>query len=48
MKTLPGVREAIEQRAWGEASEQIGHTAAALDALAGELEAITAELAAAP
>ena len=48
VKTLPGVREAIEQRAWGEASEQIGHTAAALDALAGELEAITAELAAAP
>ena len=48
VKTLPGVREGIEQRAWGEASEQIGHTAAALDALAGELEAITAELAAAP
>ena len=47
VKTLPGVREAIEQRAWNEASEQLGHAAAALEGLAAELDAITAELAAA-
>ena len=47
VKTLPGVREAIEQRAWNEASEQVGHAAAALERLAAELDAITAELAAA-
>ena len=45
VKTLPGVREAIEQRAWDEAAREIGHAAAALESLAGELEAITAELA---
>ena len=47
VKTLPGVREAIEQRAWNEATEQLGHAAAALEGLAAELDAITAELAAA-
>ena len=44
VKTLPGVREAIEQRAWEEASEQIGHAAAALGALAAELERAAALL----
>ena len=44
VKTLPGVREAIEQRAWEEASQQTGHAAAALEALAVELERATALL----
>ena len=44
VKTLPGVREAIEQRAWEEASRQIGHAAAALEALAAELERAAALL----
>ena len=44
VKTLPGVREAIEQRAWEEASQQIGHAAATLEALAAELERATALL----
>ena len=38
VKTLPGVREAIEQRAWDEASAQIGHAAESLETLAGELD----------
>ncbi len=46
VKTLPGVREAIEQRAWEEASHQIGHAAAALEALAVELERAAALLSA--
>ena len=46
VKTLPGVREAIEQRAWEEASQQIGHAAAALEALAAELERAAALLSA--
>ena len=44
VKTLPGVREAIEERAWNEASEQIPHAAAALTDLAGALERATALL----
>lgn len=44
VKTLPGVREAIEQRAWEEASEQIGYAAASLGALSSELERATALL----
>ena len=44
VKTLPGVREAIEQRAWEEASAQIGHASAALEALAVELERAAALL----
>jgi N-acetylated-alpha-linked acidic dipeptidase len=37
-KTLPGVREAIEARRWGEASEYIARTAAVLDALGARLD----------
>jgi N-acetylated-alpha-linked acidic dipeptidase len=37
VKTLPGVREAIEQREWKEAQEQI-------EILAGTLQAYTAKL----
>ncbi|MDR3713417.1 MAG: transferrin receptor-like dimerization domain-containing protein [Puia sp.] len=40
VKTLPGVREAIEQRHWQEAGEQIGSVAAALDRLTGYLDRI--------
>ena len=38
VKTLPGVREAIEQRQWKEADEQIGYTAGALLVYAEWLE----------
>ena len=38
VKTLPGVREAIEQRDWKEAEEQIVKTAGALEAFAGEID----------
>jgi N-acetylated-alpha-linked acidic dipeptidase len=37
VKTLPGVREAIEQRNWKEAEEQVGITARALDALTAQI-----------
>ncbi|HEY3441851.1 MAG TPA: M20/M25/M40 family metallo-hydrolase [Paludibaculum sp.] len=38
VKTLPGIREALEQRFWQEAGEQIGYTATALEAFAAEVE----------
>jgi len=41
VKTLPGIREAIEQREWSEADEQIRRTAAALEAFAAELDRAT-------
>ena len=37
VKTLPGVREAIEQRDWDEAEEQIGHAAATLDRFSADV-----------
>ena len=37
VKTIPGVREAIEQRRWTEAQEQIGVAAAAVNRLAAYL-----------
>jgi len=40
VKTLPGIREAIEQRNWKEAQEQIEVDAAVLQKFAGYLEAI--------
>lgn len=40
VKTLPGIREAIEQREWKEAQEQIKITAAAIQELANYLAAI--------
>ncbi len=42
VKTLPGIREAIEQRDWREAEIQISHVAAALDALSREIDRATA------
>jgi N-acetylated-alpha-linked acidic dipeptidase len=38
VKTVPGVREAIEQKNWKEATEQMGEVAKALDKLAVYLE----------
>jgi N-acetylated-alpha-linked acidic dipeptidase len=38
VKTLPGVREAIEQRNWTEAGEQIQRTAGAIEKYAAELK----------
>ena len=42
VKTLPGVREAIEQRAWSEAEQQAVRAAAAIVRAAGILEQATA------
>jgi len=42
VKTLPGIREAIEQRNWPEAEIQIGRVANALGALAAEVDKATA------
>ncbi len=44
-KTLPGVREAIESRRWGEASDYIGRTAAVLNAAGVKLDEATGALA---
>ncbi|MEJ7616602.1 MAG: M28 family metallopeptidase [Pyrinomonadaceae bacterium] len=41
VKTLPGIREAIEQRDWREASEQIGVAAETLARLAAEIDRAT-------
>lgn len=38
VKTLPGVREALEQRQWNEAAEQVEETARALFRLAAEID----------
>jgi len=40
VKTMPGVREAIEQRKWKEAQEQIGIDAAAINKLAAYLKQV--------
>src|SRR5580693_3815876 len=44
VKTLPGVREAIEQRNWTEAEQQAVETARALEAFAAEVDRATAIL----
>ncbi|MCX7059161.1 MAG: folate hydrolase, partial [Proteobacteria bacterium] len=43
-KTLPGVREAIEERQWAQASDYTTRTANALDAYRRALDAATAAL----
>jgi N-acetylated-alpha-linked acidic dipeptidase len=43
-KTLPGVREAIEERQWAQAADYTNRTAAALDAYRRALDAATAAL----
>ena len=42
VKTLPGVREAIEQREWSEAETQVDRTAGTLGRLADEIDRATA------
>jgi N-acetylated-alpha-linked acidic dipeptidase len=44
VKTLPGIREAIEQHHWDEAIEQMTIAAAAIDRLAAQLDRATAVL----
>jgi len=44
VKTLPGVREAVEQHNWAEAVEQTALTAAALERAAAEIDRATALL----
>ncbi len=44
VKTIPGVREAIEQKKWKEAEEQIGRAAGALEAEAKLVDSATQEL----
>jgi len=44
VKTLPGIREAIEQRSWNEAQEQIEITAKAIQAYAIQIDEATALL----
>ena len=45
VKTLPGVREAIEERQWDEAAEQVDRLAATLENLAAEIDQATDVLA---
>ncbi|HKO01835.1 MAG TPA: transferrin receptor-like dimerization domain-containing protein, partial [Thermoanaerobaculia bacterium] len=42
VKTVPGVREAIEQRNWKEATEQIAIVSAVIERYAAEVERATA------
>ena len=44
VKTLPGIREAIEQRAWDEASEQVGYLAITLGRLSDKIDQAAAML----
>ena len=44
VKTLPGVREAIEQQNWAEASDQVKVIGRTLDALSAQIDAATAKL----
>ena len=42
VKTIPGVREAIEQKQWNEANEQIGIVAKVLEGYVAEVDRATA------
>jgi N-acetylated-alpha-linked acidic dipeptidase len=44
VKTLPGIREAIEQHRWEEASEQIGVVAGTLEKTAAQVDRAAAVL----
>ncbi|HEY3568678.1 MAG TPA: M28 family metallopeptidase [Thermoanaerobaculia bacterium] len=48
VKTLPAVREAIEQRQWQEAEQQMGVVAGAIDGFAKEIDRATALLGPSP
>jgi N-acetylated-alpha-linked acidic dipeptidase len=43
-KTLPGIREAIEEHRWNDVTEQIGLVAGALERAAGQIDRATAIL----
>jgi N-acetylated-alpha-linked acidic dipeptidase len=42
VKTLPAIREALEQRDWREAGEQVSIVAQTIEQLAGEIDRATA------
>ena len=44
VKTLPGVREALEQKDWTEAAEQVGVIVTALNAMSGQIESAALKL----
>ncbi len=48
VKTLPGIREAIEQRNWSEATQQVGLAAEAIDRFAKALDQCSEKLSAQP
>ncbi len=48
VKTLPGVREALEQKNWAEASEQVNVVSKTLDAMSAQIDAATQKLAGKP
>ena len=41
MKTIPGVREAIEQKQWSDVDPQMKNASAVLQALASQIDAAT-------
>ena len=43
MKTLPAVREALEQRQWEQAAQQVEIVARTLDGFSAELERLAGE-----
>jgi N-acetylated-alpha-linked acidic dipeptidase len=44
VKTLPGVREALEQKNWAEAAEEVGVISKTIDAMSAQIEAATRKL----
>jgi len=44
VKTLPGVREALEQKNWAEATEQVGVISKTIDGMSAQIEAATRKL----
>ena len=48
VKTLPGIREAVEERKWAEADEQIRRTGAAIERFAGQVNRAAAVAGPAP
>jgi N-acetylated-alpha-linked acidic dipeptidase len=44
VKTLPGVREALEQKNWAEAAEEVGIISKTIDAMSAQIEAATRQL----
>jgi len=44
VKTLPGVREALEQKNWAEAAEEAGVISKTIDAMSAQIEAATRKL----